>query len=154
MTTQEQETIETLEEFANDDLFLIVTENQTGVVIHVRQLKDDDLLDVDSYLSEIEQATEISLDSESIAAGMGQYNIRIGFSPNPEEVYVWESKDFFLTQEDEKNDFDIWLSQNYIPAGTDASSGEEWYLSANPNEHLPYSLSSLKQTWGLENNKK
>jgi len=39
------------------------------------------------------------------------------------------------------NDFDIWLSQNYIPAGEDASNGGQWYLSANPNElrHIYYS---------------
>jgi len=42
--------------------------------------------------------------------------------------------------------FDIWLSQNYIPAG-EASDGEEWYLSTHPNEFMPFPLSSVKQKW-------
>ena len=49
MDTQEQETTELLEKFA---LFLIFIENQTGAIIHTRELKGDDLLDVDSYLPE------------------------------------------------------------------------------------------------------
>ena len=48
------------------------------------------------------------------------------------------------------SEFDIWLSQNYIPAG-EASDGEEWYLSTNPNEFMPQPLSTIKQKWESEN---
>src|SRR4028119_375985 len=51
------------------------------------------------------------------------------------------------------NDFDIWLSQNYIPAG-EASDGEQWYLSTHPNEFMPFPLSEIKQKWADENNRK
>lgn len=52
--------------------------------------------------------------------------------------------------ETENNDFDLWLASNYSPAGEDASTGEEYYLSTNPNEYLPISLSRLKEQYNSE----
>ena len=79
------------------DYYLTVTENQTGAIIYTRQLTDDDSLDIDSYLPEIERATEINLEPQGITAGHGGYcNITIGFSSESENASIWESKDFFL----------------------------------------------------------
>lgn len=55
-----------------------------------------------------------------------------------------------VEDEEEDSEFDIWLSTNYSPAGEDASNGEKYYLSTNPNEYLPKSESELRHQWESE----
>lgn len=59
--------------------------------------------------------------------------------------------ELMIETEEENSDFDIWLAENYSPAGEDASNGEQWYLSVSPNEFMPVSLSTLKEQWEKDN---
>lgn len=54
-------------------------------------------------------------------------------------------------EETEDNEFDKWLTENYSPAGEDASNGEQWFLSNSPHEFMPIFLSKLREQWEKEN---
>lgn len=119
---------------------------------------DDGMLRLISYggLSSIEPGTGTFLCSIKDVSREFQLGVMfldgyISWSvDNIDELFETEFPEL-VKFENGESDFNQWLAENYEEAGTDASNGEQWYLSKKPTDFMQFPLSKLREQYYLDN---